>query len=42
MAFCIAALLIDKCVIDGLESVDVSYPTFVEDLQKLGADIKRG
>lgn len=40
MAFCIAALLIDKCVIDGLESVDVSYPTFVEDLQKLGADIK--
>lgn len=40
MAFCIASLLTDKCVIDGLESVDVSYPTFVDDLRKLGADIK--
>lgn len=40
MAFCIASLLTDKCVIDGLESVDVSYPTFVDDLRKLGANIK--
>lgn len=40
MAFCIASLLTDKCIIDGLESVDVSYPTFVDDLRKLGAYIK--
>ncbi len=40
MAFCIASLLTDKCVIDGLESVDVSYPTFIDDVRKLGADIK--
>ncbi|MBE43792.1 MAG: 3-phosphoshikimate 1-carboxyvinyltransferase [Thaumarchaeota archaeon] len=40
MAFCIASLLTDKCVIDGLESVDVSYPNFIDDLRKLGSDIK--
>jgi 3-phosphoshikimate 1-carboxyvinyltransferase len=40
MAFCIASLLTEKCIIDGLESVDVSYPNFVNDLQKLGANIK--
>lgn len=39
MAFSIASLLTDKCVVDGLESVDVSYPTFVDDLRRLGADI---
>ncbi len=39
MAFCIASLLTEKCIIDGLESVDVSYPAFVDDLQKLGASI---
>ncbi|MEE8132893.1 MAG: 3-phosphoshikimate 1-carboxyvinyltransferase [Nitrososphaerales archaeon] len=40
MAFCIASLLTDKCVIDGLESVDVSYPNFIDDLRKLGVDVK--
>ncbi|MEM2759746.1 MAG: 3-phosphoshikimate 1-carboxyvinyltransferase [Nitrososphaerales archaeon] len=39
MAFCLASLLTDKCIVDGLESVDVSYPTFVNDLRKLGANI---
>lgn len=41
MAFCIASLLTDKCIIDGLESVDVSYPNFVDDLRKLGASIQK-
>ncbi|MFQ5940649.1 MAG: 3-phosphoshikimate 1-carboxyvinyltransferase [Nitrososphaerales archaeon] len=40
MAFCIASLLTDRCVIDGLESVDVSYPNFINDLRKLGVTIK--
>ena len=41
MAFSVASLLTEKCIIDGLESVDVSYPNFVNDLQKLGANIKK-
>lgn len=40
MAFCIASLLADKCIVDGLESVDVSYPNFYDDFKKLGADIR--
>lgn len=39
MAFCIASMLTEKCVVDGLESVDVSYPAFVKDLGNLGAEI---
>lgn len=41
MAFCIASLLTERCIIDGLESVDVSYPNFIDDLRRLGADVKR-
>lgn len=41
MAFCIASLLTERCVIDGLESVDVSYPNFVEDFGRLGASIQK-
>jgi 3-phosphoshikimate 1-carboxyvinyltransferase len=41
MAFCIASLLTEKCVVDGLESVDVSYPNFVDDFMKLGASIQK-
>jgi 3-phosphoshikimate 1-carboxyvinyltransferase len=40
MAFCIASMLTEKSVVDGLESVDVSYPTFVDDLRGLGAEIR--
>jgi 3-phosphoshikimate 1-carboxyvinyltransferase len=39
MAFCIASLLTDKCIVDGLESVDVSYPNFADDFRNLGVDI---
>ena len=26
----------EECIIDGLESIDISYPSFLEDLRKLG------
>lgn len=42
MAFCAAAMASDEpCVVEGLESVDVSYPNFIEDLTKLGARIEK-
>lgn len=40
MAFTIASLAIGNTIIDGAESVDVSYPNFIGDLIKLGASIK--
>ncbi|MFQ5950704.1 MAG: 3-phosphoshikimate 1-carboxyvinyltransferase [Candidatus Geothermarchaeales archaeon] len=37
MALCAAASgASEPCVVDGMESVDVSYPTFVEDLVRCG------
>lgn len=41
MAFCLASLLTEKCVVDGLESIDVSYPNFVDDLRRVGANIAK-
>jgi 3-phosphoshikimate 1-carboxyvinyltransferase len=41
MAFCIASLLTEKCIVEGLESVDVSYPTFIDDFIKLGASVQK-
>jgi len=40
MALCIASLLADECIINGAESVDVSYPTFLDDIKALGASIE--
>ncbi|HEX6560454.1 MAG TPA: 3-phosphoshikimate 1-carboxyvinyltransferase [Nitrososphaera sp.] len=37
MAFTIAAMMTEKSVVEGAESVDVSYPHFVEDMKGLGA-----
>ena len=39
MAFFIASLATEESTIDGAESVDVSYPGFIDDLKKLGARI---
>jgi 3-phosphoshikimate 1-carboxyvinyltransferase len=39
MAFTIASMLTEKSTVTGAESVDVSYPTFIEDLRKLHAVI---
>ncbi len=37
MAFTIAAMMTQKSVVAGAESVDVSYPNFVQDMKSLGA-----
>ncbi|VFJ12441.1 3-phosphoshikimate 1-carboxyvinyltransferase [Candidatus Nitrosocosmicus franklandus] len=40
MAFTIAGLATENSSVDGAESVDVSYPQFVSDLKRVGADIQ--
>ncbi|HZO11520.1 MAG TPA: 3-phosphoshikimate 1-carboxyvinyltransferase [Nitrososphaeraceae archaeon] len=39
MSFVIAAMLTEKSVVDGVESVDVSYPSFVQDMKGIGAKL---
>ncbi|VVC05784.1 3-phosphoshikimate 1-carboxyvinyltransferase [uncultured archaeon] len=39
MAFCIAGMFVGGCTVTDPESVDVSYPTFIEDMNKIGAKI---
>jgi 3-phosphoshikimate 1-carboxyvinyltransferase len=39
MAFTIASMMTEKSVVAGAESVDVSYPTFIQDMKDLGAKI---
>lgn len=39
MAFTIAAMLTEKSIVAGAESVDVSYPNFISDMKYLGARI---
>lgn len=39
MAFCIAAMYVGDCTISDPESVDVSYPSFIEDMRRVGAKI---
>lgn len=39
MAFTIASLLTEKTEVEGAESIDVSYPSFLQDLIQLGAKI---
>jgi len=40
MAFTIVAMLTKKSTVAGVESVDVSYPNFIQDLMELGGNIK--
>ncbi|MCP8308899.1 MAG: 3-phosphoshikimate 1-carboxyvinyltransferase [archaeon] len=41
MAFCAAAMASSEpCIVEGLESVDVSYPDFIKDIKSLGAIIE--
>ena len=40
MSFVIAAMLTEKSFVDGVESVDVSYPSFVQDMKRIGARLK--
>jgi 3-phosphoshikimate 1-carboxyvinyltransferase len=37
MGFTIAAMMTEKSHVEGVESVDVSYPSFVQDMKMLGA-----
>ncbi len=39
MAFAIAAMFVGNCTVTDPDSVDVSYPAFVEDMKKIGANI---
>ncbi|MDH3610515.1 MAG: 3-phosphoshikimate 1-carboxyvinyltransferase [Nitrosopumilus sp.] len=39
MAFCIAGMYVGDCTVSDPESVKVSYPNFVEEMNKIGAKI---
>lgn len=39
MAFSIVGMVVGNCIVTDPDSVDVSYPTFVEDMKKIGANI---
>ncbi|MFQ6025092.1 MAG: 3-phosphoshikimate 1-carboxyvinyltransferase [Nitrosopumilaceae archaeon] len=39
MAFCIAAMYVGNCTVSDPESVGVSYPNFIEDMNRVGAKI---
>jgi 3-phosphoshikimate 1-carboxyvinyltransferase len=41
MAFTIASMLTEKSIVSGAESVDVSYPNFIQDMIELQAFIKQ-
>ncbi|MGB8026557.1 MAG: hypothetical protein WCE95_03020, partial [Nitrososphaeraceae archaeon] len=37
MSFTIAAMMTEKSFVEGVESVDVSYPSYIQDMKTLGA-----
>ena len=39
MAFCIAAMFVGNCTVTDPESVDVSYPDFIKEMKRIGANI---
>jgi 3-phosphoshikimate 1-carboxyvinyltransferase len=41
MAFCIAGTYIGNCTVTDSKSVQVSYPNFIEEMNRLGAKIER-
>ncbi|MEM0367274.1 MAG: 3-phosphoshikimate 1-carboxyvinyltransferase [Candidatus Nitrosocaldus sp.] len=40
MVLCIASMLTERSIVRGLSSVDVSYPSFLDDLARIGADVR--
>ncbi len=40
MAFCIAGMYVGNCTVTNPESVKVSYPNFIEEMNRLGAKIQ--
>ena len=39
MAFTIASMLTNKSIVRGAQSIDVSYPLFIEEIKRLGANV---
>jgi len=39
MAFCIAGMYVGNCTVSNPESIDVSYPNFISDMNKVGGKI---
>jgi 3-phosphoshikimate 1-carboxyvinyltransferase len=39
MAFTIASMLTNKSIVRGAESIDVSYPSFINEIKRLGANV---
>jgi 3-phosphoshikimate 1-carboxyvinyltransferase len=39
MALSIAGMFVGNCTVTDPDSVDVSYPTFIQDLKKIGANL---
>ena len=40
MAFCIAGMYVGDCTVSNPESVDVSYPNFISDMNNVGGRIE--
>ena len=40
MTFCIAGTYIGNCIVTDPKSVEVSYPNFIEEMNRLGAKIE--
>ncbi|MDH5569049.1 MAG: 3-phosphoshikimate 1-carboxyvinyltransferase, partial [Nitrosopumilus sp.] len=40
MSFCIAGMYVGDCIITDPESVDISFPNFLEEMNRLGAKIQ--
>ncbi|MHA7734415.1 3-phosphoshikimate 1-carboxyvinyltransferase [Nitrosopumilus sp. S6] len=40
MAFCIAGMYVGNCIVTDPESVQVSYPNFIEEMSRIGAKIQ--
>ncbi len=40
MAFCIAGMYVGNCIVTDPESVQVSYPNFIEEMNRIGAKIQ--
>ena len=40
MAFCIAGMFVGNCTVSDPQSVDVSYPTFIKEMNAVGAKIR--
>ncbi len=40
MAFCIAGMFVGNCTVTDPESIKVSYPSFIEEMKRIGAKIR--